>query len=79
MWRHVDLVCSDVSKEHIASIFRAEKSASEELAWVGGCRLSHQSKTPSYVRTGKEGEWATWEINREERGVEGSLEMGEQV
>jgi hypothetical protein len=25
-------------------------------------------KTPSYIRTGREGEWATWEINREERG-----------
>jgi hypothetical protein len=25
-------------------------------------------KTPSYIRTGREGEWATWEIKREERG-----------
>jgi hypothetical protein len=29
-------------------------------------RLSHQSKTPSYIR--REGGRATWEINREERG-----------
>jgi hypothetical protein len=30
MWRHVDLVWTDVSEECVASIFRAEKSASEE-------------------------------------------------
>jgi hypothetical protein len=36
MWRCVDLVLSDVSEEHIASIFRVEKSASEEAAWTGG-------------------------------------------
>jgi hypothetical protein len=43
MWRRVDIVWTDVSEEHIASIFRVEKSAIEELAWAGGCRLSHQS------------------------------------
>jgi hypothetical protein len=32
MWRCVDLVSTDVSEEHIASIFRAEKSTSEEPA-----------------------------------------------
>jgi hypothetical protein len=48
MWRHVDLVWTDVSEERIASIFKVEKSASEEPPWAGGCRLSHQSKTPSY-------------------------------
>jgi hypothetical protein len=32
MWRRVDLVWSDVSEERIASIFRVEKSASEEPA-----------------------------------------------
>jgi hypothetical protein len=37
MWRPVDLVnWTDVSEEHVASIFRVEKSASEEPAWVGG-------------------------------------------
>jgi hypothetical protein len=36
MWRHVDLVWTDVSEECIASIFRVEKSASEELPWAGG-------------------------------------------
>jgi hypothetical protein len=61
-------VCSDVSKELIASIFRVEKSASENPASAGGCRLSHQSETPSYIRTGSEGGWTTWEINREDRG-----------
>jgi hypothetical protein len=40
MWRRVDLVdWTDVSEERIASIFRVEKSASEEPAWAGGCRL----------------------------------------
>jgi hypothetical protein len=34
MLRRVDLVWTDVSEERIASIFRVEKSASEELAWV---------------------------------------------
>jgi hypothetical protein len=37
MWRHVDLVWTDVSEENIASIFRIEKSVSEEPAWAGGC------------------------------------------
>jgi hypothetical protein len=36
MWRHVDLVGTEVSEEHIASIFRVEKSASEEPTWAGG-------------------------------------------
>jgi hypothetical protein len=79
MWRRVDFVWTDVSEERIASIFRVVKSASEEPAWAGGCRLSYQLKTPSYIRTGSEGESATWEMNREERGREGSVEMGEQV
>jgi hypothetical protein len=35
----VDLVWTDGSKERNASIFRVEKSASEEPAWAGGCRL----------------------------------------
>jgi hypothetical protein len=30
MWRCVDLASTDVSEEHIASIFRVEKSASGE-------------------------------------------------
>jgi hypothetical protein len=33
MWYHVDLMWTDVSEERIASIFRVEKSASEEPAW----------------------------------------------
>jgi hypothetical protein len=36
MWRCVDLVLTDVSEEYIASIFRVEKSATEEPAWAGG-------------------------------------------
>jgi hypothetical protein len=68
MWRRVDFVWTDVSEERIASIFRVEKSTRQEPAWAGGCRLSHQSKTFSYIGTGREGEWATWGISREERG-----------
>jgi hypothetical protein len=36
MVRHVDLVQTNVSEERITSIFRVEKSASEELVWAGG-------------------------------------------
>jgi hypothetical protein len=32
----VDLLRTDVSEERVASIFRVEKSASEEPAWAGG-------------------------------------------
>jgi hypothetical protein len=39
MWRRVVLVRTDISEERIASIFRVEKSASEEPAWAGGCGL----------------------------------------
>jgi hypothetical protein len=35
MWRRLDLVWTDVSEEPIASIFRVEKSASEEPAEAG--------------------------------------------
>jgi hypothetical protein len=81
MWRHVDPVkWTDVSEESIASIFRVEKSTSKEPAWAGSSRLSCQSKKPSDIRTGRVGEWATWEINREERGrsaeKEGQLGAG---
>jgi hypothetical protein len=30
MWRHVGLVRTDVSEEHVASMFRVDKSSSEE-------------------------------------------------
>jgi hypothetical protein len=50
MWRHVDLVWTDVSEEHIASIFRVEKSASEEPAWTGGCRLQLEEHAASILR-----------------------------
>jgi hypothetical protein len=39
MWHSVHLVLTDVSEEPIASIFRVEKSASEEPTWSGGSRL----------------------------------------
>jgi hypothetical protein len=37
IWRRLDLVnWTDFSEERVASIFRVEKSASDESAWVGG-------------------------------------------
>jgi hypothetical protein len=40
MWCRVDPVkLTDVSEERIASIFRVEKSTSEEPAWADVCRL----------------------------------------
>jgi hypothetical protein len=47
MWHHVVLVWTDISEEHITSIFRVEKSTSEEPAWAGGCRLSASQKQPA--------------------------------
>jgi hypothetical protein len=41
MWRSVGIVWADVSKKRIASIFRVEKSASEEPAWADGYRPAH--------------------------------------
>jgi hypothetical protein len=52
MWRCVDLVWTNVSEERITSIFRVEKSASEEPAWAGGWRLNHQSKTRWFLACG---------------------------
>jgi hypothetical protein len=39
MWHRVDLIWADVSEERIASMFRVEKSATEEPAWGGGYSL----------------------------------------
>jgi hypothetical protein len=39
MWRRVDLVWTDVSEERITSIFKVEKSASEEPAWANKNQL----------------------------------------
>jgi hypothetical protein len=39
MWLRVYLVSTDVSEERIASIFRVEKSTSEEPASEGGSSL----------------------------------------
>jgi hypothetical protein len=68
MLRCVDLALTDVSEERIVSIFRVEKSASGEPAWAGGCRLSHQSETTSYIRTGREGDYATGESSERRVG-----------
>jgi hypothetical protein len=54
MWRRVDLVWTDVSEERIASIFRVEQSASEELAYVAADVLrnvgSHKIYKASHPR-----------------------------
>jgi hypothetical protein len=42
MWHRVVLVWTDVLEERIASIFRVEKSASEEPAWAGSCRFTRE-------------------------------------
>jgi hypothetical protein len=41
MWRCVILVLTDDSEERIASIFRVEKSTSEEPVLPGGCILQY--------------------------------------
>jgi hypothetical protein len=47
MLRCLDLLWTDVSEKHIASIFRVEKSACEEPAWAGGCILFRSSRRQS--------------------------------
>jgi predicted transcriptional regulator len=46
MWHHVDVVLTDISEEHIASIFRVEgkirKSTSEETVRTGGSSLIYE-------------------------------------
>jgi hypothetical protein len=67
MWRFVDPALIDVLEERIASIFKVEKFSSGEPASAGGCRLT-PVRDNQHIRTGREGVYATWEINREERG-----------
>jgi hypothetical protein len=76
MWRRVDVVWTDVSEERIASIFRVEKSASEEPAWAGGCsesfRLeSYRCVCPIYFTTAKvvACDTAVGTVNCRERGM----------
>jgi hypothetical protein len=51
MWRHVDIVLSDVSEESIASIFRVEdkKKSASEPALAGATDLVKSSK-PNCIR-----------------------------
>jgi hypothetical protein len=64
--------CTSCVNRHSRGTYRlhlhGRKIASEEPAWAGGCRLSHQYKARSYIRTVREEGRATWEINREEMG-----------
>jgi hypothetical protein len=46
MWSRMDPVWIDVSGKRIASIFRVEKSASEEPARAGTCRQSAVNDKP---------------------------------
>jgi hypothetical protein len=50
MWRRIYLVWTDVSEKRIASIFRVEKSESEETSWADGWKL-HSSETSVYTRS----------------------------
>jgi hypothetical protein len=54
MWRRVDPVWTDVSEERIASIFRAEKSESEEQARAGGYILQWAAP-PIFIALEKRG------------------------
>jgi hypothetical protein len=51
MWSRVDLAWTKVSEERTASIFRVEKSASEEPAWAGGCRSAVFTYPPMNTKT----------------------------
>jgi hypothetical protein len=52
IWRRIDFVWTDFSKERIASIFRVEKSESEEPDWAGRCRLLKLKLNVDFVKTG---------------------------
>jgi hypothetical protein len=69
--------CSSYVNRHFRGIYRLHLQGRKirKQAWACGCRLSCQSKTISYIRTGREGEWATWEINTEERRGEAPVDM----
>jgi hypothetical protein len=43
MWRRVVLVWTDISEECIASIFKVEKFAREEPAWVGSYGFTYRT------------------------------------
>jgi hypothetical protein len=54
VWRRVDVVdWTDVSEDRIASIFRVEKSTSEEPAWAGSSHLhgATPQKTAFFIVT----------------------------
>jgi hypothetical protein len=50
IWGRVDLVWTDVSVERIASIFKVEKSSSEEPAWAGGCSLQPRRRKRRFTQ-----------------------------
>jgi hypothetical protein len=79
MWRCVVVALTDVSDERIASIFRVEKSGSGGPASAGCCRLSHQSETTSYTRTGREEEGRPHGKSTERRGVESVVKANRQA
>jgi hypothetical protein len=57
MWSFVDLALTDVSGGNVSPLsLELENSASGKPGLGGGCRLSHQSETTSYIRRGTEGE-----------------------
>jgi hypothetical protein len=52
MWHGVHRVWTDVSEECIASIFRVEKSGSEELKWAATFSLYFLARGPFYPEDG---------------------------
>jgi hypothetical protein len=73
MWRRVDLVWTDVSEGRIPSIFRVEKSASEEPAWAGGCKMQSARSTRSHIP--EDGILITYGVNPKAKYWFGPVDM----
>jgi hypothetical protein len=64
MWCRVNLVWNDVSEECVASIFKVEKSASEEPAWVGDWFLARGLFYPAFTNTLRLVRWLRMSLPR---------------
>jgi hypothetical protein len=52
VWRRADVVdWTDVSEDRIVSIFRVQKSASEEPAWAGSCSYGRENLKSNLLST----------------------------
>jgi hypothetical protein len=76
MLHRVDVVLTDVSEEHITSIFRVEgklrKSAGQDTVRTVASRLLLENKL-SYLRAGKEGGGGRCYMGNQWRGTEAKL------